>query len=74
MMVEEFVRMIGLTGGIEQLDEALEDIDALVFDEVPPKKECVASAWDVQLHDILNCINLSMEARDEDPRNIMIED
>ena len=34
---DEFVGMFGLIGGTEALKEALEDIDALVFDESYPR-------------------------------------
>ena len=62
----------GLVGGTKKLDKALQDIDALVFDESLPWKECVAPAWDVQMQDIVNCRNLLVEDYDEDPRNITI--
>ena len=34
----------GLTRGTEKLDEALQDIDALVFNESLPKQECTVRA------------------------------
>ena len=56
------------------MDEALQDIDALVFDESLSRKECVAPAWDVQMQDIVNYQKFSIEDSDEDPRNITIEE
>ena len=37
-MTEDFMVTFGLVGGTEKLDEALQDIDALVFDESLSRK------------------------------------
>lgn len=61
-----------MIGGTESLDEALQDIDALVFDE---SRLCVAHGaptWETQMRDIVNCRNLSIEECDDDPRNLFI--
>ena len=61
-----------LVGGTEKLDEALQDIYSLVFDESLPRKECATPAWDAQMQDIFNYKNLVVEDCDEDPWNITI--
>ena len=46
---DEFVGTFGLAGGTQALDEALQDIDALVFDESRP---CVAHGvptWETRI-------------------------
>lgn len=45
----------GLFGGMKKLDESLQDIDVLVFDESSPRTKCVAPAWDAHMQDIFNC-------------------
>ena len=47
IMTEDFMMTFGLVGGMEKLDEALQDIDALIFDEFFPRKEFVVPALDV---------------------------
>ena len=64
---DEFVGTFGLIGGTEVLDETLQDIDALVFDESRPCIAHGASTWETQMQNILNCCNLSIEECDEDP-------
>ena len=71
-MRDNFVGTFGLIGRTEALDEALQDIDALVFDESLPRAVYEAPTWDMQMQDIFHCRNLSMEECDEDPRNITI--
>ena len=48
-MRDDFVGTFGLIGGAEALDETLQDIDALVFDESWPCMEYRAQAWDTQM-------------------------
>ena len=64
--------MFGLIGGTEALDEALQDIDALVFHESHPRAAYGAPMWDTQMQDIVNCHNLLMEECDEGPQNVTI--
>ena len=45
-MKDNFVGKFRLIGGIEALDKALQDIDALVFDESQTCVEYGALAWD----------------------------
>ena len=72
ILKDEFVGTFSLVGGTEALDEALQDIDALVFDESHPCAAQGAPTWETQMQDIVNCHNLSMEECDEDPRNVSI--
>ena len=61
IMSESFQLTFGMAGGSEGLDEALQDIEALLFDDSRPQIECVAPSWEAQMEDIIKCRNLSVE-------------
>ena len=63
---DAFVGTFELIGGTEALDEALQDIHALVFYESHPRVAYGAPTLETQMQDIVNCHNLSIEECDED--------
>ena len=58
--------------GFERIDEALQEVKAMIFRILQDPMELVKPDWSTQLHHVLECYNVTIEEEDEDPRKITI--
>lgn len=57
-MSDSFLSTFGQDGGSKELDEALQDIEEIIFDDSLPHIECGVPAWKAWMQDISNYRNL----------------
>lgn len=69
---EGFLLTFSFEDGFESIDEALQDIKAVIFRTPREPLEWVQPDWGTQLRHALECYNVMTEEEDEDPRNINI--
>lgn len=60
--------------GFERIDEALQEVKAVIFRISQDPLELVHLEWSTQLCHALECYNVTAEGEDKDPRNINILD
>ena len=58
--------------GLESIDEALQEVKAVIFRIPQEALEWIQPDWRTQLHHALECYNVTTKEEDEDPRNINI--
>ena len=58
--------------GFKCIDEVLQEVKATIFIIPKDPSYLIQPNWTTQLHHVLECYNVTVEDKDEDPRNINI--
>ena len=72
ILQQGFLMKFRFEDGFECIDEALQEVKAMVFRILQDPLDLIQPDWTTQLRHTLECYNMTVEEEDEDPRKINI--
>lgn len=72
VLKEGFLLTFSFEDKFLSMDEAIQEIKAIIFRTPKEPMEWIQPDWSTQLHHALECYNVTTQEEEEDPRNIKI--